>query len=65
MTGADGRLDRYGEAYIRALDRQDFVTVAAILHEAQGDRALDRLLVEIDRELLREMDREQDHADAR
>ncbi len=48
------RLDAYGDAYIRALDRGDFIAVGAVLGEAIHDPELDQFLVEIDKELHRE-----------
>lgn len=42
------RRERLIEQYILALDAADFDTVAQILHEAETDSELDRLLVEVD-----------------
>lgn len=45
---------QYTDAYIRALDRKDFSTVAAVLHEATLDPELDKMLQEADLALLEE-----------
>jgi hypothetical protein len=48
------RLDLYGDAYIRAMDRGDVPVILAIMQEAAGDPQLEQLLGEIDDELHRE-----------